>query len=319
MADILLRINNVGLIEQIYFDHSSRKVEFKHSIFSFFDNETSALLSEKLLESKNNETIIFSTPQFTHFVILPVGIQFIVFATSLQLNPQQTELIMNLIQTIANDFNSQVQNNLSDVRGLYEQMQLLNNELVNKGRIIEKMNRQLNDLNAIQKELIRTDPLTKLISRYQYTHEIAAMIAESPQKKGLFCYMDIDNFKSINDTYGHETGDRYLVEFANRLNQLQIDHCIKMRIAGDEFGLYIHGLDDTSLKQCHHFWQLILHSVIYPIELDGVVYPLSISAGFAAYPDDAVDIPILFDRADKALYVAKNSGKNNFSCYHCGV
>jgi predicted signal transduction protein with EAL and GGDEF domain len=125
----------------------------------------------------------------------------------------------------------------------FDQIQKLNNELVNTHRSLQKANAQLNRLNQELNNRLVKDALTGLVSRYQYRSEIERLIGSDPLALGVFVFIDIDNFKGINDTYGHAVGDTYLIEFSNRLRKLSLlGSMIFMRIAGDEFGVYIHGL-----------------------------------------------------------------------------
>ncbi|MFA6783922.1 MAG: diguanylate cyclase, partial [Sphaerochaeta sp.] len=124
----------------------------------------------------------------------------------------------------------------------FEQIQLLNNELVNAQRKLQKANIQLKHLNEELNNRLVKDPLTSLVRCYQYRSEIDRTISLQPKMLGLFAFIDIDDFKHINDTLGHAAGDQYLMEFARRLQSLDFGMAtICMRIAGDEFGLYLHG------------------------------------------------------------------------------
>jgi len=140
------------------------------------------------------------------------------------------------------------------------------------------------------------------------------MTKKHTDKFGIFCFIDIDDFKPVNDTYGHKTGDVYLKTFADRLRTLPFDPSIIMRIAGDEFGVFIGGLDavDTSLTES--LWETITDRVSGPISIEGHDHPLSFSLGMAVYNDHTKDIHELIDMADKAMYKAKETG-NTYSVY----
>ena len=118
----------------------------------------------------------------------------------------------------------------------FEQIQMLNNKILNTERALQKERLKLEMLNKELNNRLVKDALTGLVSRYQYRAEIEQCIASAPDKNGVFVFIDIDDFKRVNDTYGHAVGDKYLIEFARRLESIPIENSVKMRISGDEFG-----------------------------------------------------------------------------------
>jgi diguanylate cyclase (GGDEF)-like protein len=199
----------------------------------------------------------------------------------------------------------------------FEQIQKLNNELINTQRRLQQANRQLEILNEELNNRLVKDPLTDLVSRYQYRSEILRVISEKPEAEGFFMFIDIDNFKEINDTYGHSTGDTCLVEFSRRLVRVNLGYpAICMRIAGDEFGIYMHGTNLPATSFARSFWQQFSRTVIgEPIETEAGLLPLSCSAGLAVYNRDTANIYELIDYADWAMYTAKRSGRNTFRIF----
>jgi diguanylate cyclase (GGDEF)-like protein len=317
MADLFIRFNSSGVIQHVYFDYLFFSKPQARSVFSLFSESTNELISRTLTETSMEINAILDDETYP-VILLRSSMQInFLYLSTISYDKKQLEEIKHLFDLVINDFLSQKSMIIVDSKGFYEQMQILNNELVNKTRIIEKMNGQLNILNLKQEELLKTDPLTQLISRYVYPQQIESKIKEFPEKKGLFCYLDIDDFKSVNDTLGHKAGDEYLVEFAKRLNALPIENSLKMRIAGDEFGLFIYNLDEANIEQCEQIWKLLQESVAKPIKIGNHVLSVAFSLGFAVFPDDNQDIHLLFDNADKAMYLAKKRGNNLFACYNC--
>jgi len=196
----------------------------------------------------------------------------------------------------------------------YQQIQILNNELVNTHRRLEKANAQLNRLNEELYNRLVQDALTGLVSRYQYRSEIEQCIARDPNALGLFAFIDIDSFKSINDTYGHAIGDAFLVGFANRLKKINMQlPTIHMRIAGDEFGLYVHGLQAVDDQYLERFWRQFSEVMMAtPIQADTQAISVSCSLGVAVYGQDTDNIYTLIEYADFAMYQAKNNGKHGY-------
>ena len=199
------------------------------------------------------------------------------------------------------------------VRMQFEQIQKLNNELSNVQRELKKSNTQLNRLNSDLNNRLVKDALTGLVSRYQYRTEIETLIHNQPDQKGVFAFIDIDDFKSINDTYGHQSGDIFLKTFAERLMRLPYDNAIFMRISGDEFGLYIHGYVTVSAKDIESIWKNIRDIVLRePIDVGKAEAEITCSAGMAVYGQDTREVYDLIEYADSAMYLAKKSGKNSY-------
>jgi len=202
------------------------------------------------------------------------------------------------------------------VRNQFEHIQKLNNELLNVQRLLKKANAQLNRLNVELNNRLVKDALTGLVSRYQYREEIERVISKNPKKLGVFVFIDIDDFKRINDTYGHNAGDEYLKTFANRLNQLSFADTVVMRIAGDEFGLYIHGYERVGTYETAEIWRMINENVITePIVVGKYQEIIRCSVGMAVYNLDTEDVYELIEFADFAMYEAKQSGKNASSIF----
>lgn len=202
------------------------------------------------------------------------------------------------------------------VRLQFEQIQKLNNTLLNTERELKKANAKLNQVNADLNNRLVKDALTGLVSRYQYRAEIDMLIRSMPQKEGIFTFIDIDDFKKINDTYGHRSGDVYLKTFAERLMRLPCPDGIFMRISGDEFGVYIHGYDKVTDQDIQNIWRNIGDIVIRePIDVGETTADITCSAGMAVYGKDTREVYELIEYADFAMYQAKNSGKNSYRVF----
>jgi diguanylate cyclase (GGDEF)-like protein len=226
------------------------------------------------------------------------------------------EVIHKFMYVIKDFIESDRFHNHKSVNTEFNKIQALNNELINTRRLLEKANAQARILNEELNNRLVKDALTGLISRYQYRMEIDLLIASDPEKFGFFVFMDIDNFKSVNDTYGHAIGDQYLSEFAERVKKLPIERTIRMRISGDEFGLFTYGLADVDAGNIQEIWEQIKTHVIFgPIETESGPVPLSISAGVAIYGKDTRDIYELIEYADFAMYIAKRAGKNGLQVF----
>ena len=167
------------------------------------------------------------------------------------------------------------------------------------------------------KYLASHDPLTELYNRREFERIIEQKVASSNRENGSFALflIDIDNFKQINDTFGHIRGDEFIQHFADVLQSLTRKGEILSRIGGDEFTLI------TGKLQSKEDVQLLaerlingLNKPILQLEQERSV-TTTISLGIAMYPFNGNTSQELLRKADIAMYSAKNSGKNTYRFY----
>ncbi len=157
------------------------------------------------------------------------------------------------------------------------------------------------------------DSLTKLFSRaYLYKNPINFFLINNNDSLGLL-YLDIDNFKNVNDTYGHIFGDRLLIQFSKRLQEILSETTILARIGGDEFVILVPDLPtlgriDSLLNDLISFFKT-------PLIIDDHPIYITASIGVSLYPKDGSDFNALLRCADSAMYEAKSQGKNLFFFY----
>ena len=159
------------------------------------------------------------------------------------------------------------------------------------------------------------DALTGLPNRtslkYRLSHAIAS--ARRHDKKVAITFIDLDNFKSINDNFGHEVGDEVLKVVAGRLTETVRTTDTVVRLGGDEFVLLFTDLDDVDIVT--ELMHRALPAISRPINAAGTELVLTCSAGISIYPLDASDADIVLRNADKAMYRAKEKGRNNFEYF----
>jgi diguanylate cyclase (GGDEF)-like protein len=126
-------------------------------------------------------------------------------------------------------------------------------------------------------------------------------------------FLDIDHFKFVNDSLGHNTGDKLLQKVAERLSASVRDGDTVARLGGDEFILILN--DQTGQEVIYRAMQRIIGKVAEPIEIDGEELTVTASAGISLYPQDGPDVETLLKNADAAMYRAKEKGRNNFQFY----
>ena len=227
--------------------------------------------------------------------------------------PALRKMIYNFMKVLHMYDGKVITDNERIMRFQFEQIQKLNNDLLKTQRQLQKANAQLKRANEVLNNRLVKDALTGLVSRYQYREEIDMLIKTSPDKKGIFTFIDIDDFKRINDNYGHNVGDIYLKIFAKRLSMLNFENAIFMRISGDEFGVYIHGYDEVNDDYIKKVWEEIEDKILSSqFEIQDNKHFIYCSAGMAVYPNDTDSVFELIEYADFAMYKAKKSGKNSY-------
>lgn len=185
---------------------------------------------------------------------------------------------------------------------------ILKRESTQRGRLIS----QMEELQAQLENQASHDILTKLPNRLLFEDRLQQIIAASKRQNQKFAvmFMDLDGFKIINDTYGHETGDRILLETAARISSSMRESDTAARMGGDEFLAIISDIPDKNHPAI--IARRILKMISEPIEIDGNFHAVSISIGISIYPEDSTDAAKLTALADKAMYAIKKSGKNSF-------
>lgn len=158
-----------------------------------------------------------------------------------------------------------------------------------------------------------TDILTKLPNRSELINSINAYIKKEPNSTFAVIFLDIDDFKNINDNYGHETGDRILQSFSNTINSIIEPSDVLSRFGGDEFVLLVHSI--KSQLEAVKFVTKLSKVLDTSFLIDGNDIYVSTSIGISLYSHDANDAKLLLKNADIAMYTAKKSGKNCFSFY----
>ena len=165
------------------------------------------------------------------------------------------------------------------------------------------------------RDLAYTDKLTNLSSRTHFYLNIEKLVKTSARDKNKFglLYIDLDNFKNVNDSLGHDVGDILLMRVAQRLKRAcrEIDYIA--RLSGDEFCIAVNNvMDDYGAAQVA---QRCLELISKPVELAGRKFTPACSIGIAHYPDDGIDLKTILKAADTALYAAKDLGKNRYAFY----
>ena len=184
--------------------------------------------------------------------------------------------------------------------------------------INESLNTEIGIRNGIEKQLETLayyDDLTKLPNRTLFIENIKTSLQQSKRNESLLgvLIVDIDRFKNINDSHGHQVGDKLLISIANRLKEILRDSDVIARNGGDEFSILIENMSDA--KEPYAVANKIIDMINEKFDIDGHNIHIGASVGAAMYPLDSDDVYDLIKMADTAMYEAKKLGLNNFQFY----
>lgn len=190
----------------------------------------------------------------------------------------------------------------------------------------ESSNKNLGVIIDISKDIIEKqqmqyenthDTLTKLY-KYSYFKQLASERLQNKPSKSVcaIVMLDLDSFKSINDTFGHDIGDKYLQHFSNIMRSMPSEHFLSARRSGDEFCMMVLNCSDKNdiIQYLNQFYQALEQT---PVSLsDSQSKIIHASSGFAWTADSNADIDELLNYADEALYDIKRETKGRFGEYH---
>ena len=197
-----------------------------------------------------------------------------------------------------------------DERGNVTSYVTVSTDITDKKRAEEAIWRQAN-----------FDALTGLPNRHMFNERLQQEVKRSQRtgKPFALMFLDLDHFKDVNDSHGHDMGDQLLMETAERLmsclrNTDAVGHINNVaRLGGDEFTIILTELNDKI--NIEHISQRILTKLAEPFHLKGELAYVSASIGITVFPEDAEDTETLIKNADQSMYHAKNKGRNNYSYF----
>lgn len=176
----------------------------------------------------------------------------------------------------------------------------------------------ISELKATQEKIryiAHHDTLTSLPNRFSLHEKLGQALAFCKRKKMQLALMliDLDRFKTINDTLGHQAGDELLVQVAKRLGGAVRESDIVARLGGDEFVIALPGINSPA--DAAHLADKIARDIAEPYLINGQEQRTSLSIGICLYPDDSIEIGDLLKNADVAMYHAKAKGRGNFQFF----
>lgn len=199
---------------------------------------------------------------------------------------------------------------VSTIRIAKDNEALYKNEINVNERLEKRLEEQLAEIIAVANQ----DTITKLYNRHYFSSYIqeAVNLRKNYEKLAVLQF-DVDRFKTINDSYGHDVGDKVIEVLSNRLTDWNCADAVLARLGGDEFAVMLKGA--LSQKELSEYSRQIIGICSAPIFVDHHVLYLTISIGLSVCPDDACDSITLMKNADIAMYAAKAEGYNKYVFY----
>ncbi len=159
------------------------------------------------------------------------------------------------------------------------------------------------------------DVLTNLPNRVLLSDRLQQFMQQCERRKLSLAvvYLDLDGFKAINDTHGHQMGDELLITLSLRMKEALRNGDTIARIGGDEFVAVL--VDIEKMTDCEPVLVRLLQASAYPVTVKNTILQVSASIGVTLYPQDGVDADLLMRHADQAMYIAKQAGKNRYHLF----
>jgi diguanylate cyclase (GGDEF)-like protein len=196
---------------------------------------------------------------------------------------------------------------MPDYKGIYE-FEFLSN-IIREAKQSDQQKQQQISYQASH------DALTGLLNRREFEHRLQALLqAETAHARHSILYMDLDQFKIINDTCGHNAGDVLLEQLTGLLQVRLRQHDILARLGGDEFGLLLENCaGDAALRIAEMLRQTVTD---FRFTWAGKTFSLGVSIGLVSFGNDGLTLNDIFSIADGACYIAKENGRNRIHVYH---
>ncbi|MFT5721814.1 MAG: diguanylate cyclase (GGDEF)-like protein [Motiliproteus sp.] len=181
-------------------------------------------------------------------------------------------------------------------------------------KLQERVRQKTEELLHLQ-QLAFYDHLTGLANRRLLNEHLQQLLREVHRynRSGALLYLDLDDFKQVNDSMGHHAGDQLLKQIAQRLRSVVRDSDLVARLGGDEFGVLL--LDPHSVANVRRIAEELIRDIELPITVEGHTFRVSTSIGISLIPQNGDTASSLLSCADNAMYRAKRAGKHNYRFY----
>ncbi|HKM00247.1 MAG TPA: EAL domain-containing protein [Mobilitalea sp.] len=319
----ILRDYSAGLVPSsgtINYNYNGNKLTSGYCIIS--DLNWMLLVRQNVSELWSVTSIILSLLIFACAILIII---IIIFAHFLAKKFTEPIIALRDAMKTASDGDLTVQSNIKSKNELGELSKNFN-------KMLHIIKTNYEDLTSMHEELLsneeqlRTnydhieylayhDTLTNLPNKLAFLDFVNAALVTSPTEKKSHAvyFVDLDNFKTVNDTLGHEYGDSLLVKTAQLLLTTIDENGMLARAGGDEFLIFKEGI--TSNEEAVNFASQMIEAFRYPMDLNGEVVYVSMSIGVSIYPQNGLSPNALIKSADIAMYKSKDTGKNKFTLF----
>lgn len=210
-------------------------------------------------------------------------------------------------------YESKLQMSYQELESTYEELTALQDELLEQYNKVVENQSLLQTSEEKYRQLAYNDVLSGLPNRLSLAEALELFIKENAGGHAALFFLDIDNFKYINDTLGHSFGDELLVKVGERLLQLGDERSRHFRFGGDEFVILFQ--DNRGFREVIKYAETLVQGFMEPFELDASIVHISTSIGIAQYPENGMNAEELLKNADIAMYKAKEAGKGTYVVY----
>lgn len=280
------------------------------------------LVKQNISEIRSLTTIMLSLLLFICAFLLII---IIICANSLAKNFSAPIISLRDAMRTASDGNLTVQSNIKSKNELGELSKNFN-------KMLHIIKTNYEDLASMHEELLSNeeqlrsnydhieflayhDILTNLPNKLAFLDYVNAALVTSPSERKMHAvyFVDLDNFKTVNDTLGHEYGDALLVKTAQILTSIIGENGMLARAGGDEFLIFKENI--ASQKSSVDFASQMIEGFRNPLDLEGEVVYVSMSIGISVYPENGLSPNALIKNADIAMYKSKDTGKNKYTLF----
>lgn len=227
--------------------------------------------------------------------------------------PLGTIITISIIMFYERSFDvklTQVTEQKQELSNLYDELARTEKEILQQNVKLKELNRKMKQREVRLNYLAFTDVLTGLPNREMLINKLDSLVEGAQEKLARFAvvFIDLDNFKKINDYKGHYIGDLLLKSIADKIKKIVYQQDMLGRLGGDEFTLIIQR--DLSETEIFDYMERIRISLLEPFVVENMQLNISASFGIAQYPQDGITVAELLNYSDIAMYKAKEFGKN---------
>jgi diguanylate cyclase (GGDEF)-like protein len=251
-----------------------------------------------------------------HYAMAGMGTVFLFAMLAVGKRIHATITLSLRLRFVNQDLIAYLRHEKQHVESVNMELRAVQEELKRSNEVLERRVRErtaaLEDVAITHERLATRDPLTGLGNRRLLANRIAAALANARRNKSIVAlvYIDLDEFKQINDTLGHSVGDALLKSVGRRLESVVREEDTVARVGGDEFMIALWQV--ANLSDAGNVATKLVEIVSQPYVVEEHNVSVTISAGVSMYPGNGEDADSLMKDADTALYEAKRAGKNTF-------